>query len=380
MAAKPRFFYFKLPDLELIASDVQLEDTSIRWALNEPAELTASLDRATAYQQVRVESTGETVPLIRDHGTLIVVIEAGTAHSFIVDYVIDDDSSQDRLMFSAVGFGSIPMGEPWRGPAYKEIQVDPLDVFRHAWEWVTSDPSTLNVSVDTTQSPVRIGEEERDVSFETDDGDQVDFSAGPYRLNWWTTDDIGKELADLASNTPFEWREETRLSADSDDPPEFRIRLGYPRLGAPRRDDLKFTIGVNVTEPAQDDSIEFFSDVFVIGAGEGSAKVRGQYTRSGHGRMRKTKVISDQSITSRQRADEVAREHADKADRDEQFISSCRVLPHDAAPIGSYSVGDVITITGRMSWGTVEQDGRIVSLERRFSDDSVLLELERISE
>lgn len=377
---KPRFFYFRLPDLELIASDVQLDGVSIRWAKNEPVELNATLDRATAYQQIRMESDGSRVPLIRDHGTLIVVVEAGAASSFVVDYVMDEDSRQDRLAFSAVGFGSIPHGEPWRGPAYKGIQVDPLDVFRHIWEWVTSDPSTLNVSVDSTRSPVRIGEEERDVSFETDSGEQVEFSAGPHRLNWWTTDDLGKELAELAGDTPFEWREETRLDIGSDDPPTFHIRLGHPRLGASRKDGLKFTIGVNVTEPAQDDALEFFSDIFVVGSGEGSAKVRGQYTRQGHGRMRKTKVISDQSIRTRSRAEEVAREYGEQADRDEQFIASCRVLNHDAAPVGSYGVGDIITLTGRMSWGVVEQDCRINALERRFSDDSVALELERLPE
>lgn len=394
-----RFHAYKLPGLESLTGAVPLREVSLYRAFNEPGELTATLDKATAFQRMTVEGTGETVPLLSDHGTLLVADDGTTARAFIVELVTEDADGQDRVRFSAVGFGYLPKDQPWDPtagavrealsgvPGWRSrtgevagVEVDPLAMVRAMWTLVTAYDNTIDVTVDQTRSPVRIGEEEREVEFTTGDGQDVSFEAGPYRLNWWTTGDLQKEIDDLAVETPFEWREETVFNREDDSPPSFRIRLGYPRLESVRRDNLHFNLDTNVFDPELADDTDFFSEVLVMGNGEGAAKVRGAHRRSGHGRLRKVKVISDQGIRSNRLANQIARETCEQADRDDRFIESCLVKDHPAARIGTFDVGDIITVKGRMVWGWHEQACRIASLEHDVGDHQVQLTLERLPE
>lgn len=376
-----RFFAYRLPNMELLSGSVQLQDVVLSRGENRAGELRAVLNRESAFRLVHDESTGEMVPLIRDKGTLLVADNGIVARSFIVDMTAPDAEHADRLQLSAVGFGDLPREEPWRGPAYKGIQVDPLEVYRHAWAYVTSFDDVPNVTVDPTTTPRSewIGKEERRVEFTTSAGEDVAFDSGPYRLNWWTVDDIKGELDKLVTGTPFEWAEETRFNRDDDSPPRLHIRLGYPRLQGARREGIKLTVGVNVSEPETPAETDFFSECFVLGAGEGSDKVRGDAVRKHHGRMRRTKVISDTSIRSRAEASKRATDECARADREAQFIQSCRVNNHPAARPGTYDVGDIVTLTGLMPWGRIEQDCRIVELEHRLTDDSFKLTFARAS-
>lgn len=366
--------------MEHLSGSVALDGVTLSRGFNVPGELRAVMNRESALRSVRDESTGEDVPLIRDKGTLIVADNGAVARAFIVDLTSEDVDRSDRLQISAVGHGDLPRGEPWRGPAYKGITVDPLDVYRHAWAYVSGFDEVPDVTVDPTKTPRSewIGEEERRVeSFTRSDGSVADaFDAGPYRLNWWSVDDIQERLDKLAADTPFEWVEETRFNRDDESPPRLHIRVGYPRLTG-RRPDIKLTVGVNVIEVETPDETDFFSECFVLGAGEGSDKVRGQAVRKNHGRMRRTRVISDTSISTRKQAGQRAQEECDRADKDSRFIESCRVVSHPAARPGTYDVGDIITLTGTMPWGRIEQDSRIIHLEHRLDDDSFKLTLER---
>lgn len=394
-----RYHAYRLPDLEPLHGAVPLSEVSLYRAFNEPGELTATLDKATAYRQMTVEGTGETVPLLSDHGTFLVADDGRTARGFIVELVTEDADGQDRVRFSAVGFGYLLKDQPWdpsagavrdalsNVPGFKPrtgevaaVEVDPLDMVRAMWTLVTAFDDTLQVQVDGTRSPVRIGEEEEDVEFETSEGENVSFQAGPYRLSWWGTDDLHKEVEDLSLETPFEWREETRFDRDDDSPPQLRIRLGYPRLESVRRDNLHFNLDTNVFEPELTDDVDFFSEVLVIGNGEGAAKVRGHHRRTGHGRMRRVKVISDQGINTNRLANQLARETCEKADRDGRFIETCTVKDHPAARIGEFDVGDIITIKGQMVWGRHQQDCRISELEHDVTAGEVSLTLERLPE
>ena len=82
--------------------------------------------------------------------------------------------------------------------------------------------------VDPLTSPVRVGEEERDVNFSTGDGQDVSFETGPFRLNPVDTQDLAKTIEDLAADTPFDYLEETRWVGESI---RHRMRLGYPAFG-----------------------------------------------------------------------------------------------------------------------------------------------------
>lgn len=394
-----RYHAYKLPGLEPLHSAVPLREVSLYRAKNEPGELTAVIDKGTAFQRMVVESTGERVPLLSDHGTLIVADDGRTARAFIVELVTEDADGQDRVRFSAVGFGNMVSDQPWdpaagavrdalsNVPGFRPrtgevagVEVDPLDMVRAMWHLVTAYEDTPDVAVDSTRSPVRIGEEEEEVEFETSDGQNVSFEAGPYRLSWHGTDDLKKEIDDLAVETPFEWREETAFNRMDASPPGLRIRLGYPRFESVRRDNLHFGIDTNVFDPQLRDDEDFFSEVLVVGNGEGAAKIRGHARRTGHGRMRRVKVISDQGVRSNKLANQVARDACDQADRDDRFIEACTVKDHPAARIGTFDVGDIITVKGRMVWGWHEQDCRVVSLDHDVAAHQARITLERLPE
>lgn len=375
-----KYLAFRLPDLAPIGNDVPLGGVSLGRGVNEAGVLEATLDRARAYERVLVEGTTETVELIRERGTLLIAWDGRTARAFIVETVEPDSESQERLRIQAFGHGSVLDGQRWSDRAMSFIEEDPLNIVRHLWAHSSSFDDMLTVTVDDTRSPVRVGEEEREVEFETSDGTSVSFDAGPRRLNWWTTTDMGKVFADYAEETPFEWAEETRIDMDSDDPPTFHIRLGYPRLGAPDRSETHhFEVGLNVIDPdhSDDEEHQFFSEVFVVGNGEGSQKIRGEATRRNTGRLRTVRVIEDQGITSTELAKERARKAVEAAEQDDKFWEQITVLPHPAAQPGTYDVGDIITVKGDTAWGWHEQRCRIVELSHTVADDTITLTLER---
>lgn len=375
-----KYLAFALPGLEPLHNDVPLQGVSLSRGVNEAGVLEATLDRARAYERVLVEGTTETVELIRERGTLLVAWDGRTARSFIVETLEPDSESQERLRIQAFGPGSVLDGTRWAAAAENYIEEDPLNIVRALWAHSSSFEDMIDVSVDPTRSPIRVGEEEREVEFTTGDGTEVAFETGPYRINWWSTTDMGKVFSDLAVETPFEWAEETRLDMDSDDPPAFHIRLGYPRLEAADRSETHhFEVGLNVVGPdhSDDEDYRFFSEVFVLGNGEGSEKRRGGASRRGTGRLRTVRVIEDQGVTSNRLADERARKAVELADQDEKFWESITVLPHPAAQPGTYDVGDVITVKGDTAWGWHEQRCRIVGLDHTVADDTITLTLER---
>lgn len=397
-----RYHAYRLPNLELITGAVQLRGATLYRGLNEPGELKATLDKAAAFQNLTIEGTDKTVPLLSDQGTLLVAdpeSDDQPARAFIVGPLEEDSDGQDRVIFSAVGFGHTPKDQPWDPandhvrqaladvPGWRPktgevagVEVDPLDMVRAIWTLLNASPDTINVEVDATRSPVRIGEEERTVEFTTGDGADVSFETGPYRLNWWDTDDLQKEIDDRATETPFEWREETLFNRDDDSPPSFRIRLGYPRFESVRRDNLHFELDTNVFDAKLADEDEYFSEVLVVGNGEGSQKRRGHHARRHHGRLRKVKVISGQGVDSHRLANEIARKACEQADRDARFIASCTVKDHPAARLGTFDIGDIITIKGQTVWGPHEQDCRIITLEHNVDAHQVEITLERLPE
>lgn len=375
-----RYHAFRLPDLEPLHGALDLRDVSLYRGVNEPGELRGSLDKAQAYSRIFVESDQSEVQLMRDQGTLIIADDGSRAWAFIADLITQDADHQDRLAISAVGFGHIPDQQPWLTDLRKYVDTDPLDIVRDIWAYLSDQENGLVVSVDSTSSPVTVGEEEEDVEFTTGQGEDVSFQAGPYKLVWYQADDLLKHIDDLSEETPFEWRERTIFDRRSDAPPQFHIELGYPRLESAVRDNLHFTVGVNVRDVAFEDEEDYFSEVLVLGNGEGQSTKRGRGYRRRVDRLRRVKVIEDNSLMSNRLCEQRAQEEADRADREGAFINQCTVMEHPAAPITSFDVGDTITIMGRFTWGEHRQDCRIVSIDHNVDAATASLELERLPE
>lgn len=371
-----KYLAFTLPELELLHGDVLLQEVEIHEGINEPDEITGTLQRGLAYRSVRVEGTDRVVPLMRKRGTLLVADDGNRQQSFIVEAVDEVDTQQDTLSITGVGFGWLLKDTPWLGKRYDGVQVDPLDIVRRIFEHVTSYPNTIGVTVDETVTPKStwVGEEDEEGRlFQSEDAADKE----PYRLNWWQTSDLYKEFEDLAEATPFEWSEETTMTRSSDSPPQFRIRLGYPRIEAVVREDHHFEIGLNVIDPEQPEDEDFFTDVLVLGNGDGSEKRRGQASRQGTFRHRTVKVITDQGLTTNKLCAKRAQDLVNKADRESRFVETCRVMDHPAARVGTFGKGDVIYLQGPTVWDSNHsQRCRITQIDRRISDNSVALTLE----
>lgn len=286
------------------------------------------------------------------------------------------DSEEESISVEAEGASGYPHGIPFLGQ-YEAIQVDPLDVVRRIWAHIQAHPDgKLGVVVDATTSPVRIGTEERDVSFETGAGEQVEFTAGPYKLHWWDHRDCGQEINQLAQETPFDYRDTSYWNADKTNVLH-RIELGYPRLGR-RQHNLRFAQDENLLEsiPLVERDDAYASAVIVLGAGEGRDMVRGTAQTVSSTRLRRPVVIEDKTITSSSRAR--ARANSELSQRTVSRVSMRQITVdarHPNAKLGSFTPGDDIAVTGdfpyigratlwhRITASTWEPDSEIVILD-----------------
>src|SRR5690606_34960272 len=105
-------------------------------------------------------------------------------------------------------------------------EVDPLDVVRELWRHVQEfDPKgDLNLGVDDTTSPVRIGKVQKHVPVTAEDAGTGDSEPTPYALNAWEEKDCGDEMDALAKQTPFDYLEEHAWQGDTI---VHRLRLFY---------------------------------------------------------------------------------------------------------------------------------------------------------
>lgn len=209
-----------------------------------------------------------------------------------------------QLQLDCAGFSHYPQDMPYDDEIYF-VEVDALDIYRHIWDHLQGQPGgNLGVIVDSTKAGVLVGEELEEVEFETGSGDMVAFEAGPFKLAWWMTDNLGQRLTDLSELAQFEYREQHRW-VDDGQRLEHRIRLGVPRLGR-RRDDLHFQSGENLTLPPTFVTTDYASEVWALGAGEGRMMKIGRASRSGEKRLRRVAVVADKELKSKRRAEQLA--------------------------------------------------------------------------
>ena len=130
-------------------------------------------------------------PLVQNWQSVIVSERDGQIKG--VSIVKDSPVDEGSMSLTGIGLAGYPTGMPFTG-SFKGIEVDPIDQVRRIWDHLQSKPQgDLGVVVDDTKAPrgVTIGAEEKDVSFETGEGEQVEFQSGPYILAWYQTDDCG---------------------------------------------------------------------------------------------------------------------------------------------------------------------------------------------
>lgn len=321
-----------------IANDIPITGVSSEEALSGPGGINGTITPEIA--QLKDE---EGNPIFVPWSTALYIEEDGIIRGGAI--FIDTVEEGPDLQLETMGHSGYAHG-PYLGE-FKGIEVDPLDMARHIWDHLQSQPDgNIGMQLSDIKSPVRIGEPEREVNFQTGSGENVSFMAGPYKLAFYQTDDLGKEFDDLAKDTPFDYRVTHKWVGNQI---EHFMHIGYPTIGR-RLHNLRFKVGENVFVVPQIDRLgdDYASEVHILGAGEGRDMVRGiAHRRSG--RLRRAVVVSDKSITSAKKALQAAEQEV-KFRLGEEDVSSILVLNHPHAPIGSYSVGDEILFRTSEGW------------------------------
>ena len=281
----------------------------------------------------------------------------------IVTTVEHEDRS---IRVSCVGPSGYAAGMPWLAPREDLIEVDPLDIVRKIWSHLQTEPGgEIHLAVDATTSPVRVGEEERDVEFTTGDGEDVSFQTGPFRLNAVDTQDLAKVIDDLASDTPFDYLEETSWNGEDI---VHRLRLGYPKIGV-RRTDHRYhtTENLSVLPALGLDENTYASEVLLVGAGEGREAVTG-HVPSAPSRLRRVAIVADKSIRSKKAAVNAARAELSRRSNAGE-ITELVVVDSVSAPLYELAPGDTIYVSGPLATGAeLDHWVRVVEISRSLDD------------
>lgn len=343
-----------------IATELPLTDVTITKSLSAPDDLQGTIPVEIAHLQ-----TDEGMPVFRPWHTAIYAIKDDLVHACCI--LTGMTMEEGKLTLEATGFVGYMYGMPYEGDE-SWIRVDPLIVARHIWEHLQSfHKGNIGFMIDDTTSPVRIGTEEREVEIEPEEGEPVNFEAGPYRLNWWTTQDVGNEFDNLAELTPFDYSEHHEIVQGV---PRHMLRLGYPTLGRVRN-DLRFVVGENVivTPQIEQDGDDYASHINVLGSGEGRRMIKGGAEWNNPIGLRRVRTLTDKSLISKARANATAKAYL-KTYKGSPDMSSITVFDHPSAPIGSWDVGDEILIQGNgTGWGG-EMYGWFRVLDYSMSSDS----------
>lgn len=343
----------ELPSGRILDWAVPLTGTDTTRVLSGPGGLDGSLPE------------GYGLPVL-EWGSALWVEDSGTFHG---GGIVTTVEHQDRsIRVGCTGVTGYAGGMPWLAPREDLIDVDPLDIVRKVWAHVQGEPGgDLHLTVDATTSPVRVGEEERDVEFETSEGEDVSFQTGPFRLNPVDTQDLAKTVDDLAADTPFDYLEHTFWDGENI---RHRLELGYPRVGV-RRTEMRFdtTMNLSVLPSLGFDEDEYASDVLLVGAGEGREAIT-SHIPSEPSRLRRVAVMADKSIRSKSAADRAARDALTRRTTAGE-IGDLVVVDSPAAPIEEIGPGDIIHVTGPLLTGAVlDHWVRVTEITRSVEDPS----------
>lgn len=315
--------------------DVPLSGAVVDVELSGPGGISATLK--PELQGMKTAAGG---PLFVPWSTAIYAIRDGHIRQGAILTNLPEDGPQ--LGLECVGFTGYATGQPYTADN-SWVGADPLNLTRHIWAHLQSKPSgNLGLVVDGTTSPVRVGKAAVNGNTSKEEG--------PYTLGWWENHDLGKEIDDLATSTPFDYLALHQFDNGTSGGIAHRLQLGYPTIGR-RRTDLRFVYGENIfDQPTIDyDGEDYADEVLLLGAGEGRKMVRGLQQRAGAGRLRRSIVIEDKSKTSVATANRAAQDELSYRLGDAD-LSSLVVTNHPNAPQGSYQVGDEIEVLTKKGW------------------------------
>lgn len=340
---------------EFIHNDLPLSDPEIGYKLSAPNSFKATLN-------TEIKSLEDLSPGLIPGNTWLHVEESNTIRQSTILQPFVDSTGDQKRQIEGVGFTDYANQRYYQGPEWKQIQIDPADIIRYLWNYIQGETGmSIGVSVSPdVVTPVRLGTPQQDVEFQTGEGEDVSFEAGPYDLNYWEVTNVGTEFNKLCKQTPIDYVERSEWNGNRTDVCHY-IDLGYPRIGT-KRTNLYFREGENLAKviPEYTDTPENFpSSVIIIGAGEGPTAIRGIASQN-TGRIPYEIVIENEDITSQSRANDLAKFELKRRTMSRYSIKSIDVdTTHINAPWGTFIQGDDILVEGK-----VRYVGRIADYNR----------------
>lgn len=207
------------------------------------------------------------------------------------------------------------------------------------------------VQDDTSEPPPAgwdvLGRVSNDSSAPSSDAEGNEYEA--YTIAWWQDFDLGQVWDDLADAGGFDYWESHAWDGEDI---THTLHVDYPGTGR-RRDDLRFVVGENVlTPPSVDvDGAEYADEIVVLGAGEGRDMIRATWPITPRTGLHRPRIVTDSSIRSVAAAKARAQKEAAIYSGD-QDVKELIVRNHPNAPLGSWGLGDVITVQGNGSGWT----------------------------
>lgn len=342
-----RYLLQALPSGDFLSWDLPLEDVEVSVGLSTPTVVGATITHERA----------EIAKYLRPFGAAIFVDDgSGDLHGGILT---DVEADGPKIRLTIAGYSYYPTNQPWLSKDFNGVQVDPLDMVRKIWDHLQGYPSgDLNLEVDKTKSPIRIGHEEQEVNFTDASGNEVSFDAGPYRLNWFSTSDLGKEFSDLITEAKASYLEKHWWDGDTI---RHRLQIDYPAR-AVRRSDLRFVLGENVVVSPRLalPNTSYASHVLLIGAGEGREAAHADIPAQSK-RLRRAVVVADKSVKTNKKALELARAHLTRRGGDREELSEITVLDHPNADFRTITPGDIIRVSGDTDWIDLDTEALVMS-------------------
>ena len=307
------------------------------------AEWTAAL-LSHSELEVHFDNERPDLPALTPWLTALGVVDGGNLRAFGV--VTDRDADDEKLTVVCRGLTGYLDGLPWTDATVRRYDADPGELIRLVWDTAQGHRwGNLGVNVDRVATNVRVGEKRAEVK---DADGKVTESAvdEPYTLDRSETHDLGAEVDALLAEAGLEFREVLSLSRSG--VPGVRMHIG-PNLGR-RRTDVRAEVGesVYIVPSVEEDPEDYASDVLLIGAGEGPARIVAQEWLPTMSRLRRVYVYQAQDIYRQAEATaEAARVLATMQPR-QGAITSLEVMDSPSFPVWTIEPGDELRLTGHL--------------------------------
>jgi hypothetical protein len=333
--------------------EIPLRNVGITDVLSGPIGLTGNVSPAVATLK-----GDDGRPLLDEWGTAVWAEESNLIRGGGI--LTHRAMSGPDLALEFSGFTAYPKDMPFTD-SWFGVEVDPLDVVRLIWAHLQGKPrGNLGLQLDQRKTGLKIGVELEQVEFDTESG-PVSFEAGPVKLAWYQTDDLGGEIDKFAQQTPFDYHERHQWAANGSTQLEHFLDFGYPRLGN-RRADLRFVLGENigVVPSLTGNGADYANETLALGAGEGRTMLRGGAAVN-DGKLRRVATVVDKKARSLRDVNANAKRELAWRSTFGEDITEIVVRDHQHAPLGSWGVGDEIRVQAETDWTDFDQWARVLS-------------------